>query len=243
MQPIRVVVAGATGKVGREVVRGLHQQADMKLVGAVALDHVGEDIGRLFLNQEVGVTVSPELETLLQGIKPDVLVDFTAPSVAGRHIRTALERGVHPVVGTTGIPPADLEEFREFCRTRRFGAAIIPNFSVGAMLLQRFSREAVKFLPDVEIVELHHHQKLDAPSGTAARLARSMSREREIPIHSVRLPGLVAHHEVIFGGPGQTLVLRHDSMNRESFVPGVLMTIRKVTGLQGLVEDLEDIIG
>jgi 4-hydroxy-tetrahydrodipicolinate reductase len=157
----------------------------------------------------------------------DVLVDFTLPDTAVENARQAVAAGVHVVIGTTGFDPAELDGLS--------GANIFvaPNFAVGAVLMMQFAAQAARHMARAEIIELHHDRKLDKPSGTAARTARLMaaSLESEIPIHSVRLPGLVAHQEVILGDIGQTLTIRHDSIDRESFMPGVLLAIRRVATL------------
>ena len=155
--------------------------------------------------------------------RPDVLVDFTIPDTALDNARAAIAAGVHVVIGTTGF---DIEELRGLTGANAF---VAPNFAIGAVLMMQFAAEAAKHMAKAEIIELHHDSKVDAPSGTAARTARLMGGE--VPIHSVRLPGLVAHQEVILGDVGQTLTIRHDSMNRESFMPGVLLAIRKVDSL------------
>jgi 4-hydroxy-tetrahydrodipicolinate reductase len=162
--------------------------------------------------------------------RPDVLVDFTIPTTAVANAREAVAAGVHVVIGTTGFDPGELEGMS--------GANVFvaPNFAIGAVLTMRFAAEAARHMARAEIIELHHDRKLDRPSGTAARTARLMAeaapRIGEIPIHSVRLPGLVAHHEVILGDVGQTLTIRHDSIDRESFMPGVLLAIRRVGELE-----------
>jgi len=188
------------------------------------------------------------------------------------NLRIALEHRVAPVVGTTGLSPADLEEIDRSARAKCLGAFIAPNFALGAVLMMQFAAQAARHLPDVEIIELHHEKKLDSPSGTALLTAQRIAEARreaqavpipapsgrvekapgargaqnaatgEVPIHSVRLPGFVAHQEVIFGGPGQILTLRHDSTDRRSFMPGVLLAIRRVRGLSGLVVGLEHLL-
>jgi 4-hydroxy-tetrahydrodipicolinate reductase len=181
----------------------------------------------------------PELGTTLAEVLPgaEVLVDFTIPATALPNAREALAAGVHVVIGTTGF---DLEELARCARApaadgRLANAFVAPNFAIGAVLMMRFAAEAARHMAAAEIIELHHDQKLDAPSGTAARTAKLMAEARggeAPPIHSVRLPGLVAHQEVILGDVGQTLTIRHDSIARESFMPGVLLAVRRVAGLE-----------
>lgn len=263
---IRVAVSGAAGKMGREVVRVLVRDEGLKLVGAVDPHGLGADAGVLAGLDPLGVTVSGDLEGMLAATKPEVLVDFTSPTVVASNARTAIRAGVHPVIGTTGMSAEDLADLRRLCAETGVGGFVAPNFAVGAVLMMKFSEMAAKFLPAVEIIELHHDQKADAPSGTAIKTAEMISNARGeyrqssatlvlkldgvrggnydggIRIHSVRLPGLVAHQEVIFGGLGQTLSIRHDSISRESFMPGVVLAVRRVIGLREMVVGLENLI-
>ena len=198
---IRVAVAGAAGRMGQTVCGAVESAEDMELVARAdpALD-------------------APLAEALTQ--HPDVLVDFTVPESAVANAGEAVAAGVHVVIGTTGFDPDRLAGLS--------GANIFvaPNFAVGAVLMMMFAAQAAKYMPRAEIIELHHERKVDAPSGTALRTAGLMGGE--VPIHSVRLPGLVAHQEVILGDLGQTLTIRHDSTDRRSFMPGVLLAIRRV---------------
>jgi 4-hydroxy-tetrahydrodipicolinate reductase len=206
---IRVAVAGAAGRMGGTVCRAVEGAEDMELRGR-ADPVLGIDLDEVLGDAEV-------------------VVDFTRPDTALANARACLEAGVHCVMGTTGADFAELEGVG----TGKLFAA--PNFAIGAVLMMEAARLAAPHMPDCEIVELHHEDKLDAPSGTAARtaaLVRDAGGDVHEPIHSVRLPGLVAHQEVIFGGLGQTLSIRHDSTSRESFMPGVLLAIRRVGGLE-----------
>jgi 4-hydroxy-tetrahydrodipicolinate reductase len=202
---INVAVSGAAGRMGETVCRAVEGADDMALVGRA----------------------DPQLGTALVDVlgDADVVVDFTTPDTALSNARECLEAGVHCVMGTTG---ADLSEVEGVGSANLF---VAPNFAIGAVLMMKFAVAAAEHMPECEIIELHHDRKLDAPSGTAARTAELISaaggRVHE-PIHSVRLPGLVAHQEVIFGGAGQTLTIRHDSIDRESFMPGVLLAVRRV---------------
>lgn len=263
---IRVVVAGAAGRMGREVLKAVWRARDMELAGAVDTRFIGDDVGVLMGSGEIGITVQQDLIAALENLRPDVMVDFTNPQVVGGNIRTALEHGVRPVVGTTGISKSELDDIRKLSEEKGLGCIIAPNFAIGALLMIKFAEEAVKYFPHVEIIELHHDQKVDAPSGTAIKTAEVLAQRRSefrqglptevenlpcargaqfdggIRIHSVRLPGLVAHQEVILGGLGQTLKIRHDSISRESFMPGVLMAIRKVINVKGMIYGLENLI-
>jgi 4-hydroxy-tetrahydrodipicolinate reductase len=204
---IKVAVAGAAGRMGQTVCAAVQGADDMELV-ARADPALGSTVGEVL------------------AARPEVLVDFTTPKTAVPNAREALAAGVHVVIGTTGFDVAELEGLT--------GANlfIAPNFAIGAVLMMSFAAEAARHMAKAEVIELHHDRKLDAPSGTAARTAKLIAeaapRLGEVPIHSVRLPGLVAHHEVIFGDVGQTLTIRHDSIDRESFMPGVLLAIRRV---------------
>lgn len=207
---IRVVVSGAAGRMGETVCEAVADAEDLELAGRA----------------------DPSLDAPLASVLADaeVVVDFTTPDAAPGNVRECVAAGVHVVVGTTGF---DLEELRTAAFSAREGAKVFvaPNFAIGAVLMMRLAGEAARHMPDCEIVELHHERKLDAPSGTAERtaeLVREAGGDVHEPIHSVRLPGLVAHQEVIFGGEGQTLSIRHDSIDRHSFMPGVLLAVRRV---------------
>ena len=208
MSLINVAVSGAAGRMGQAVVAAVEGAGDMALVGRA----------------------DPRLETGLQDVLPDadVVVDFSTPETAIDNARMCLEAGVHCVTGTTG---ADYSQLAGVGSANLFFA---PNFAIGAVLLMEVSQQIARHMPECEIIELHHDRKVDAPSGTAIRTADLISEAGgnvHEPIHSVRLPGLVAHQEVIFGGEGQTLSIRHDSIARESFMPGVLLAVRRVADL------------
>jgi 4-hydroxy-tetrahydrodipicolinate reductase len=206
--PIAVAVAGAGGRMGATVCRAVEGAEDMELVARA--------------DPALGTSVT---EALAAG--PDVLVDFTIPTTALANAREAVAAGVHVVIGTTGFDLAELDDLR--------GANIFvaPNFAIGAVLMMQFAAEAARHMARAEVIELHHDGKVDKPSGTAARTAKLMQQAggHEVPVHSVRLPGLVAHQEVILGDVGQTLTIRHDSIDRESFMPGVLLAVRAVGDL------------
>jgi 4-hydroxy-tetrahydrodipicolinate reductase len=205
--PIRVGVAGAAGRMGQTVCAAVEEADDMVLAGRA--------------DPALGVALADILGDV------DVVVDFTRPDTALENARACVRAGVHAVVGTSGWDPSPLAE--EFGPHPPANVLFAPNFAIGAVLMMQFAAQASKHMRKAEIVELHHDRKLDAPSGTAARTAEMM--DGEVPIHSVRLPGLVAHQEVILGDVGQTLTIRHDSTDRTSFMPGVLLAIRKVGSL------------
>jgi 4-hydroxy-tetrahydrodipicolinate reductase len=243
---VRVVVAGATGKTGSEAAKAIHAAPDLQLVAAVARARVGEDLGVLLEGTPWQVQLSDDMEGVLRASAADVLVDFTLGESAGRHATAALRAGVRPIVGATGLPKEAIQEIHDLARERQLGAMLIPNFSFGVLLLQRFCREALRFFPDVEVVELHHDQKRDRPSGTARQLQSVLEANgahAPVPVHSVRLPGLVAHHEVLFGGPGETMTVRHDTLSRASFGPGIVLAVRKAPMLRGqVIEGLEGLL-
>lgn len=262
---LRVVVSGACGRMGQEVVRTILRQQDMELVGAIEKEvSIGSDIGKIVSHEEAGVIVSSDLVSVMEKEKPDCLVDFTRGSEAPGILRQALSHRVPCVTGTTGLGEGALEELRKMTLQYETPLFIAPNFSLGAVLMMRFSQVAAKFFDHAEIIELHHDKKADAPSGTALRTAQMMGSakgtfkaceikdekllhvrggDREgIHIHSIRLPGMLAHQEVIFGGEGELLTIRHDSTARSSFMPGVMLAVRKIRTLQGLVTGLENIM-
>jgi 4-hydroxy-tetrahydrodipicolinate reductase len=262
---IRVGVIGACGRMGQMVCRAVSDQRDMALVAAIDRSHIGEPIGRLVGRPKLEVVVSAELDALMDA-DAEVAVDFTHPDVVRDDIRWAIAHAVHLVVGTTGLSAADLDQARSELEAEgsESNVVVASNFAIGAVLMQRFAAVASRYLPAVEIIELHHDGKADAPSGTALATARRIARERTdawsgpdaeaipgvrggdvegIRVHAVRLPGLVAHQEVILGDVGQTLTIRHDSMDRSSFMPGVLLATRDVSTRPGLTVGLEPLLG
>jgi 4-hydroxy-tetrahydrodipicolinate reductase len=200
-------------------------------------------------DMELAGKADPELGTSLDGVledaNPDVVVEFSVPATVFDNAMLCIERGVHVVVGATGMTDDQVKKLEEAAGKSDANCFIAPNFAIGAVLMMEASKLVARHMPDCEIIELHHDQKLDAPSGTAKRTAELIAAETggaEPPLHSVRLPGLVAHQEVLFGGVGQTLSIRHDSIARESFMPGVLLAVRKVGELDGLVVGLEHLL-
>lgn len=262
---IRVIVCGAYGRMGREVLRAVHKDEQLSIVGAVDVKSDFADVGELIGVGKTGVTVGNDLQSVINEAKPQIMIDFTSPAAVMANVRTAIKSGVCPVVGTTGLSETDVAEVDRLCRQHQVNAIIAPNFSLGAVLMMQLAQQAARYFPHVEIIELHHDQKVDAPSGTALRTAELIAQQRGalkqghpdeveklpgarggelqgIRIHSVRLPGYMAHQEVIFGGLGQTLTIRHDSIARESFMPGVLLACKKVLTVNGLVYGLENIM-
>jgi len=260
------MIAGAYGRMGREVTKAVLAADDLQLVGAVDSMGKGTDVGVLVASEPIGITIADNLSEEIKRTSPEVVVDFTVPKSVYENTMTYLDAGVFPVVGTTGLSQEAIEEITERSENIGVGGLIAPNFAMGAVLMMRFAAEASRFFPNVEIIELHHDQKVDAPSGTAIITAEKILEQREdfqqgphdeieniasvrggkmtggIRIHSVRLPGLVAHQEVLFGGLGQTLSIRHDTINRESFMPGVLLAVRKVKELKKIVYGLDKLL-
>lgn len=266
---IKVLVCGAHGKMGQYVVRAIDSEAGFKLVSAVDRQEnpdIGKDIGIICGIDETGVKLSGDLKEAIAKTSPDVMVDFTMPEIVFMNTKTALKSGVRAVIGTTGMSKEDINELAKLSKQNGIGAVVAPNFAVGAVLMMKFAKEASRFFDSAEIIEYHGHKKLDSPSGTAIKTAELMAQSRKefgkstaqgketiksarggigegnIHIHSVRLPSLVAHQEVILAGLGQTLTIRHDSLDRTSFMPGVLMAIKKVMEIDHLIYGLENII-
>ena len=260
----KVLVSGACGRMGQTVAAAVLDDDELELVGAVDIAR-GKDIGEVIGRDKCGVVVSDDLSATIDAAKPEVMVDFTRPDVVFNNACTAIKKKVSPVIGTTGLSCEAKAELERLAKENNTPVFIAPNFAIGAVLMMLAAKQAAKYMPNVEIIELHHDKKLDAPSGTAVQTAAMISEVREkfrqghpdeketlahargaeydgMRIHSVRLPGLVAHQEIIFGGLGQTLTIRHDSMNRESFMPGVVLACKKVRALKGLTVGLEKLL-
>jgi len=264
-EKFKVVLTGVSGKMGKAILNGIINEPDVQVVGAVDIKLQGKDIGFLIGEDQKDVYIQDNLEQVINDTKPQILIDFTNPQAVMKNIRIALTNRVSVIVGTTGLTPHDIEELNLLTEKFEVPAFLAPNFALGAVLMMRFAKEASKYFPHVEIIEKHHDQKMDAPSGTAIKTLEMIAEERNVMhqgaphefekiagsrggefqgmrVHSVRLPGLVAHQEVIFGGEGQTLTIRHDSISRDSFVPGVLLAIRNVMGMKGVVYGLEKLL-
>ena len=262
MKPIKVIVHGALGKVGREVVSAVSRDFELQLVGAVEWQPA-EDY--LPLPDGSGtISLSSELGSILSSCQPDVLVDFTIAQAVMPAVREATKQGINLVIGTTGLTADELSEIDHLATAHQVGAVVAPNFALGAVLMIHLAKIAAKYFDYAEILELHHHQKADAPSGTALATAKAMAQAKGgafqspdgqkgklasrgeqvegISIHSVRLPGLLAHQEVLLGGPGQTLSIRHDTISRECFMPGVILAIKEVVKRRGLVYGLDTLL-
>ena len=262
MAQINVVIHGALGKMGREVASAVCREADLNAVGAA---DKGAQPGSYTLPDGSGsVSLSDSLEDVIGGAQ--VVVDFSNAEGAMSAIRTAAPHSVNVVIGSTGLSESNYQEAESLAQEHQSGIIIAPNFALGAVLMIHLAKEAARFFDYAELTEMHHEAKIDAPSGTALAIARSAvegkggsftatAAEKElipntrggalegVSIHSARMPGRMAHHELVFGTLGQTLTLRHDSINRESFMPGVVMAIREVVKGPGLTVGLENIMG
>ncbi|NLI92173.1 MAG: 4-hydroxy-tetrahydrodipicolinate reductase [Peptococcaceae bacterium] len=266
MNKIRVFVAGACGKMGMETVRTILKEEDMEIVGVSDIQNQGMDIGLILGLASLGIKISGQLTMeYLKEVKADILVDFTNPQSVFTNAKEAIKAGVIPVIGATGLDEQEIAELDEMVKEYHTGVFIAPNFALGALLMMKFARETTRYFSHVDIIEYHHDNKLDAPSGTALKTAEIISTVRKpmiqghpneyekipgsrggdmngIHIHSVRLPGMVAHQEVIFGGHGQTLTIRHDAYTRETYMPGVLLAIRKSLQIKGVIIGLENFL-
>ena len=276
MKTIPVLVSGALGRMGSEVVNSILNSPDCELVAAIDINkkNYGKNISQLLNVKSSEVIVSNDLEGSLcsisqeyrnDSIKP-VLVDFTHPDSVFENTRSAIAYGISPIVGTTGLSPSQINELASFAQKANVGCAIIPNFSVGMVLLQQAASVAAKFYDNIELIEMHHNQKADSPSGTCIKTAemieeypkkynQNLVKESEslkgvrggirnsgLNIHSIRLPGLLAHQVVIMGSPGETYTIKHDTIDRKAYMPGVLQAIRKIGKFDSLVYGLEKLI-
>ncbi|MFX3622800.1 MAG: 4-hydroxy-tetrahydrodipicolinate reductase [Ectobacillus sp.] len=265
MKEIRVVVAGPRGRMGQEALRLIERTPSLQLAAAVDRKNGGKKVSEIEGLPSLEAPVYEDLQQCLEEVQADVLLDLTTPEIGKKHVHIALAYGVRSVIGTTGFTEEELIELKNTAKERKVGTIIAPNFAIGAVLMMKFAQMAAKYFQDVEVVELHHDQKLDAPSGTALKTADLIRTVREpkkqghpneteelqgargaevdgIRIHSVRLPGLIAHQEVLFGGDGQMLTIRHDSFNRTSFMSGVKLALETVMKLDSLVYGLENIV-
>ena len=254
---IKVSVVGAGGRMGREVCRAVLAEHDLELVAAIDPGFSGRSLGELAGDPRARLMVQSDLGAMAAA-GAQVMVDFTQPASAYVDALFALEHSIHAVVGTTGISPGELEELERRAADASSNLLIAPNFAMGAVLMMVFARQAARYFPDCEIIELHHDRKLDTPSGTSLRTAEMIAESRKggssgageqsssrgldvqgIRVHSVRLPGLIAHQEVVFGSAGQALTIRHDSYDRSSFMPGVIYAVRNVGAHAGMTVGLE----
>lgn len=242
--PIKVLINGSSGKMGQETVQAISQDKTFELVAAIGKND--------------------NLIAKIKAAKPDVVIDFTTPSAVFENTLAIIQENVRPVIGTTGLSAEKVAELKKLCAEKKLGGIIAPNFSIAAMLMMQFAKTAAEFFPEVEIIEFHHTGKKDSPSGTALKTAQMIAENRKIipevipqhetipgargavshhiPIHAVRLPGFLAVQEVLFGGLGETLGIKHTSIHRQAFMPGVVLACKKVMGLSELVYGLENVL-
>lgn len=243
--PIRVLVNGAFGRMGQLTTKAITAHPKLELSGQTGREY--------------------DLKQAIKDSKADVVVDFTHPEVVFKNTQTILDAGARPVIGTTGLKADEVKALQKIAAAAKIGGVIAPNFSMGAVLVMKAAREMAKYIPNMEIIEMHHEAKIDSPSGTAMRAAELMAecasnpnaliselREtipgargallRGIPIHSIRLPGMLAHLEILFGNPGETVTLRHDSIDRQCYMPGICLACEKVMTLDKLAYGLEEIL-
>ncbi len=263
--PVRVVIVGAAGRMGKEALKALNAPPEIEIVGAVVRSQAGVSAQALAGPTAVDLVLESDLAAVLARTKPDVLVDLSHHSVAVSNARLATEVGTHVVIGCTGMEASELSTIDELVTSAGVAAIYAPNFAIGAILMMRFAEIAAKWIPDVEIIEMHHDRKEDAPSGTAMhtadliiaartgtptekpktlyKLEGARGGEKEgVHVHSVRLPGLLAHQQVIFGAPGEVLTIRHDAMDRSVYMGGLKLCVRRVSGLRGLVIGLDKLL-
>ncbi|GGJ85500.1 4-hydroxy-tetrahydrodipicolinate reductase [Lentibacillus kapialis] len=262
---IKIIIAGPRGKMGSEAVRMVNNEDTFDLVACIDRKNGGKALKDIESLPALDIPIYEDPEQCFQETDADVFIDLTTPDVGFEHTKLSLLYDIRPVVGTSGFTQEQIEALADLSTTHGTGCLIAPNFAIGAVLMMQFAKTAAKYLPDVEIIEKHHDQKLDAPSGTAVKTANMIQETRQskqqghpdeketlngargaetdgIHIHSLRLPGLIAHQEVLFGGPGQTLTVKHDSYNRASFMEGVKLSVNKVMESDKLIYGLENIL-
>jgi len=263
---IKVCVVGALGKMGREVVKAVINAEDTELTAAVDICGNGQDIGSLVQGKNNNIYVEADYLNAIKTKKPDIVIDFTQPSAIFEHTSNYIKNKVKSVIGTTGLNDNQIKELKELSKENNTGCLIAPNFSTGAVLLMMFSKMAAKYFSNAEIIELHHNQKKDAPSGTAIKTAKMMAEinsdfmkgncpetelikgargantDSNIHIHSVRMPGYIASQEVILGSQGQILTMRHDTMERSCYMDGVLLALRYLNDNNTFIYGLDNIM-
>jgi 4-hydroxy-tetrahydrodipicolinate reductase len=259
LTPIKVVVHGAAGRMGQEILNGLHREPGIQVVGAVDVKVAKDTMN--FLDGSGAVPFSTDLDKILHSTEPDVVVDFSLVKATIAAVPVIASHGVDMVIGTTGLTPTDIEEIGRQAEKHNVGIVVAPNFALGAVLMIHLAKIAAKYMDYAEITELHHNTKADAPSGTALSTARAMVQSKGKPftrdsgqfpsrgqnvdgvsIHSVRLPGMMAHQEVLFGASGQTLSIRHDTINRECYLPGIVIAVKEVVKRKGLTYGLDALL-
>ncbi|MCX7125529.1 MAG: 4-hydroxy-tetrahydrodipicolinate reductase [Gammaproteobacteria bacterium] len=217
---IKIIINGAFGKMGRTTVAAIANEKDLALVATLGRDD--------------------DLSQAIKKFQADVVIDWTVPTTAFENTKKIIDAGARPVIGTTGFTLEQIKLLSQECESKKIGCIIAPNFSIGAILMMKYAKDAAKYFPNVEIVEYHHPTKLDAPSGTAKKTAELIAKT--IPIHSVRLPGIFAEQDVVFAGLGERLIIRHAATDRNAMMPGLFLCCRKVMALNGLTYGMETLI-
>lgn len=263
---VRVLITGATGKMGLETVKAVLADKELELVGALGkANFIGQDIGNLAGSKEIGIKVKNNFSEVIRETSPDIVVDLTNAEAGYKIIMNCLAEGIDCISGSTGFSQLQLDEIKRLTIEKNLTVMIIPNFSIGAVLMMKFSEQAGRYFNNVEILEMHHEKKKDSPSGTAIKTAEMIMKNSSefnnnlpdtvenidgcrggkvgnINIHSIRMPGFVASQEVIFGGIGQLLKIRHETINREAFMPGIIFAIKKSMEIKGYTYGLESLL-
>lgn len=264
---IKVLVTGVVGKMGLEAAKAIINSDEFQLVAAIGnKKHIGDDIGNLSVAKDIGITVSNNFEEELEKTKPDLVLDLSNAEYGYKYIISSIEKGIKCVTGSTGFSNEQLESIEKLCQSKNQTVIIAPNFSIGAILMMKFSEMSAKYFDNVEIIEMHHENKKDSPSGTAIKTAEMIIKNHKefnqnlpkdtvekikgsrggtlenINIHSVRMPGFVAAQEVLFGGLGQVFSIKHQTINREAYMPGLLLSLKKAMEINGYVYGLENLI-
>lgn len=260
----KVLVAGAAGRMGQETIRTILDDKELQLVGAVGRkdsEQIGKDIGTLVGIEKAGVLLTDNLKDTMHRTRPSVFVDFTIPAAVYSNACLAIESGVHCVLGATGLSEEELNELDKKSKFAGTAVLVAPNFALGAIMMIEAAKLVAKYFDNVEVIEMHHDKKVDAPSGTAIKTIDELAKVKDfnqlelspgakargdrlkgINVHSIRMPGMVAHEEIIFGAIGQTLTLRHDTINRTAFMPGVALAIKEINKHKGLIYGLENLL-
>jgi 4-hydroxy-tetrahydrodipicolinate reductase len=260
----KVVVAGAAGRMGQETIRTILDDSELELVGATGRkesEFINQDIALVVGRPSSGILLSGDLKNTLHKTAPEVMIDFTIPGAVFSNACLALDCGINCILGATGLSKDELSELEKKANYAGCAVLVAPNFAIGAVLMIEAAKQMAKYFDHVEIIELHHDKKVDAPSGTALKTVDELAKVKNfdqpelspgakargdkikgINVHSIRLPGLVAHEEIIFGGIGQTLTLRHDTIDRTAFMPGVALSIKRIKDHKGLIYGLENLL-
>ncbi|MFD1038669.1 4-hydroxy-tetrahydrodipicolinate reductase [Virgibacillus byunsanensis] len=262
---IKIIIAGPRGRMGSKAIKMINEEESFELVACIDRKNNGKQSKEITMLPNLNVPIFDDANECFKTVDADVFIDLTIPDAGFNHTRIALDNQIRTVVGTSGFSTEQVNELSNLASLQNTGCIIAPNFAVGAILMMQFAKLAASYFPDVEIIEKHHDKKLDAPSGSAVKTAELIMDSRKykkqghpeeketmsgargsdidgMKIHSVRLPGLVAHQEVIFGGPGQSLTIKHDSYNRDSFMDGIKLAVKEVMNMNELVYGLENIV-